>query len=253
MSRFSRTIAAATTLGVAGLTAACGSDTTSPAPELLSASAEALHLDSLYMAAAVYADTDQGYADRAGILAALEVPAAYGAAPSTFLVNVGGTTQSWTGYTFETRPGDSAYLTILYDDRNATDILLTDVYLNGGLSFPSAILLAADSLFVEEDSGTATTNRIAVLASSCSLQGGLQNTSLPMYFPTGTTCNPATFSTSANFYFAPRAGVNPGFAHISFANTHDAGERFVEYNVQPDPTPLRALIDRIRARQGAGR
>ena len=250
MPRLTRTATAVATLALTTMVAACGSDSTSP--KAVTASVEALHLDSLYTAAAAAAVTDSSYDSRVFLLAYLEAAAAYGAAPTTFSVNVSGATQKWTGYTFEvvTDAADSTFFTVMYNGANATDILFGDAVYSGGTLFGSSIaLLANDTIPVDPTYSSTGMSNVSVSSATCSAVTGLSNHDIAADIGIGGsawTCNPATFRATVVAAFDVPSGVPAGLASVSFTNSHVAGVRFF-VTTGLSRIPVRDLLDRLRA------
>jgi hypothetical protein len=206
-------------VALAVLVAACGSSSsTGPTPP--SASAETLHLDSLW--------------------------AAYGAAPSFYAVDLNGTKQTWTGVALDAASdGDSEAITILWDDANADNIFISEIDYNGASADTNGGIIAADTIGVDLNTLSVTTARVSTgSGTTCTLQAGLQDTQLTNLFGGDTpACSSIVQSTTVSATSTPPAGAEAGLASVSYSNSKATGEYFLDAT-DPLHVPSRALAAR---------
>ena len=108
-------------------TAACGGDSTGPG----TTSNLASHFDTLYVDAKALSASDANYDFRTVALSDLELPAAFGASPTTIAVTTATGTESWKGFVFEEvltnngTPADSGRFLLAYRDADAHTLVVT--------------------------------------------------------------------------------------------------------------------------------
>jgi hypothetical protein len=228
--------ALATAIAILTATAACGGDSTGPGPTTTNL---AVHFDSLYVAAKALSATDTSYNFRTIALSDLELPAAFGATPTTIVMTTAAGTESWKGFVFEEvltnngTPADSGRLFLAYRDADAHTLIVTVLRANG--SFQGASLISNDTVIVQASSNTGSITQTAVGASCPAPPAGLTNPVITT--AAQATCLLATYSATLTFDFPATTGVDPALAHLSFPTTTFAGERFQD--------PFGASISRV--------
>jgi hypothetical protein len=212
--------------GLVVLATACGSSSTGPKGP--TASAAALHFDSLYVVAA-----NHNWTGRAELLTFLELAAASGATPSQVSVNVGGTTQTWSALSVSAvdtnssgQVSDSGMFTIAYSDyANVTNgvIAETDTSIGGSTSY--AIDVIGDTIAVGASTGTFS-------GSVTSTGGGCSNVSVTnpavASIRAQFACSLITARSSLTATFPATTGLDPSLQSISFANITSNGVRLFQ-------------------------
>jgi hypothetical protein len=224
-----------------GILAACGSDSTGPAPTPILA----VHFDTLYVAAKALSASDTSYDFRATALSDLELPSAFGAAPATVSVTTASGTESWKGFVFQEvmlnsgAPVDSGRFLLAYRDADAHTVIATVALANGTLV--STSLLANDTVVVPATSASGSITQTGTGASCATPPSALAN---PVIVTASqATCLLATYSASLSASFPATDGVDPALTQLSFPLTTFAGERF-----QDPPGPLTSRISGLWSR-----
>lgn len=214
----------AATIAVLATTAACGSSSTSPKVTPILAA----HFDTLYVAAKALSATDTNYNFRSIALSDLELPAAFGATPSSVAMTTASGTESWKGFVFEEvvttsgTPSDSGRIFLAYRDADAHTLVVAVLLANN--SFGGASLMSNDTVVVDASSSSGSITQTAVGASCPAPPTGLTNPVIAT--ANQATCLLATYSAALTFDFPSTAGVDPALTHLSFTTTTFAGERF---------------------------
>jgi hypothetical protein len=218
-------LALAAALVILATTAACGGDSTEPVvpPENV-----AVHFDSLYVAAKALSASDTSYDFRATALSDLELPAAFGAAPTTITMTTAAGTESWKGFVFQEVmlsngvPADSGRLLLAYRDADAHTLIVTVLLANG--SFAGTSLMANDTIVVRASSTSGSITQTGTGASCATPPAGLTNPVITT--ASQATCLLATYSAALTASFPQTGGVDPALTQLSFPLTTFAGERF---------------------------
>jgi hypothetical protein len=258
MATIARTTSITLSLAAAVLVAACGSsNSTGPTPP--TASAEALHIDSLWAASNALGDAN--YNARLSALTLAEYSLAYGGRPSFFSVSVSGAKQTWTGASiYIVSAGDTEAVQILWDDANADNIFIGGLIFDGGGADSLAEFVAADTIEFDANTGTVVVSATSEgTGGTCSLQSGLQNADLSNIFGSDQAqCASVVLSGAVDLASTVPTGAEAGLASFSYSNSNSSGEFF--YNVtdpariparSPAANKIRAILQQIRARQSA--
>jgi hypothetical protein len=217
--------------------AACGGDSTGPTPTTNLAA----HFDTLYVAAKGLSAGDTNYNFRATALSDLELPAAFGAEPTTVAVTTASGTESWKGFIFEEvmlnhgAPADSGRLLLAYRDADAHTLIVTVLLANG--TFAGTSLMANDTVVVPASSASGSITHTGTGAACATPISGLTNPVITT--AAQATCLVVTFSATFSASFPEAAGVDPALTQLSFPLTTFTGERFQD--------PSGALTSRVRS------
>jgi hypothetical protein len=224
--QFAPRLALAAAIAILTATAACGSDSTGPGGE--DTPILARHFDSLYVQAKAQSQSDTMFNFRAVALSDLELPAAFGAAPTTLTVTTASGTETWKGFAFEEvvtnngTPTDSGRLVLAYREADAHTLVVT-VFLKNGTT-TGAALVTNDTVVVHANSNAGSSTLASTGAACPAVPSGLANPVITT--AQQATCLSATFSAALTLGFPATAGVDPALTHISFPLTTFAGERF---------------------------
>jgi hypothetical protein len=208
------------------LTAACGSDSTGPKGP--TASAAALHFDTLEVQAAAH-----NWGGRSEFLTLLELAAASGQTPSPISVTVGGSAQTWYALTIsavDTDAGgqvsDSGMFTVAYSDyANVTNGVISEVDINGGTTFYTIIVLS-DSIFANASTATYS-GSITSTGGACGLVTGLQNAAVAAT-QARYTCTKIKAQSSLTATFPATPGLDASLQSVSFSNVSANGVRLFQ-------------------------
>jgi hypothetical protein len=217
--------ALAAALVILTTSAACGGDSTAP---VVPTPNVAVHFDSLYVAAKALSTSDTNYDFRATALSDLELPAAFGAAPTTVAIATASGTESWKGFVFQEvmlnqgAPADSGRLLLAYRDADAHTLIVTVLLANG--SFAGTSLMANDTIVVRASSTSGSITQTGTGASCATPPAGLTNPVITT--ASQATCLLATYSAALTASFPQTGGVDPALTQLSFPLTTFAGERF---------------------------
>ena len=204
--------------------AACGGDSTGVTPKTNLAA----HFDTLYVAAKGLSTADTSYNFRATALSDLELPAAFGAEPTTIAVATASGTESWQGFIFEEvmldngAPADSGRLLLAYRDADAHTLIVTVLLADG--SFVGTSLMANDTVVVPASSASGSMTQTGTGASCATPPTGLTNPVITT--ASRATCLAVTFSATFSATFPDTGGVDPALTQLSFPLTTFKGERF---------------------------
>ena len=196
---------------VIAIAAACGSDSTGPSQSPLSV---ARHFDSLFVVAANLSDSIAVYEGRAALLTLIEVPAAFGASPSTVNVTTASGHEHWKAFEFveHLSPTDSGFALLVYRDVDAHSVILIEF--NGDGSISDGGLITNDTLAADITGGGGSTT-LSSIGSTC----GTPAASLvnPQVAEIGfSSCTLATFVTSLSLTSQASAHIDPALASIAF-------------------------------------
>jgi hypothetical protein len=213
----------------------CGSST---APRSVGS---AVFFDSIYTA-----DVAKGTALDSAIAqfvaSELELPAAYGAQPTSLAVTTTGGNATWRGFAMEIvfSQGDSGYYLGAFDDDQVTQIVKVEQFPPSG-EFPESALsfvvqLGQSGAFLTSAASTSATASTSALGAPCALQGGLNEGPtlahlLMDFMGSSFTCTSATFTFSAAATFS--SSQMPPFGSWSIPSTTFKGPRFAA--VVPSP------------------
>jgi hypothetical protein len=217
--------ALAAALVILTTTAACGGDSTAP---VVPTPNVAVHFDSLYVAAKALSTSDTNYDFRATALSDLELPAAFGAAPTTVAIATASGTESWKGFVFQEvmlnqgAPADSGRLLLAYRDADAHTLIVTVLLANG--TFAGTSLMANDTVVVHASSTSGSITQTGTGASCATPPSGLTNPVITT--ASQATCLLATYDATLTASFPATDGVDPALTQLSFPLTTFAGERF---------------------------
>lgn len=214
-------------LAIITATAACGSDNTGPldgeTPPSLAA-----HFDSLYSQAKAQSTTDTMFALRSVALSDLELPAAFGATPTSITVTTASGTETWQGFVFEEvrtnggTPTDSGRFVLAYRDADAHTLIVTLFLANG--STAGASLVTNDTVVVHANANAGSVTLVSTGAACPAAPSGLVNPVIAT--ASQATCLSATFSATLTLGFPATAGVDAALTQISFPATTFSGVRF---------------------------
>ena len=215
--------------------AACGGDSTGPA----ATTNLAAHFDTLYVAAKGLSTGDTNYNFRATALSDLELPAAFGAEPTTIAVTTASGAESWKGFIFEEvmlnhgAPADSGWFLLAYRDDDAHTLFVTVLQANG--TFDGTSLMANDTVVVPASSASGSITHTGSGDSCTTPVRGLTNPVIAT--ASDATCLLLTFNAAFSASFPETAGVDPALTQLSFPLTSFIGERFQD--------PSGALTSRV--------
>jgi hypothetical protein len=208
-------------------TAACGSDSTGPldggTPSSLAA-----HFDSLYSQSKAQSTTDTMFAFRSVALSDLELPAAFGATPTSVTVTTASGTETWKGFVFEEvltdggTPTDSGRLVLAYRDADAHTLIVTAILANG--SSAGASLVTNDTVVVHANANAGSVTLVSTGDACPAAPSGLTNPVIAT--ANQATCLSATFSAALTLGFPATPGVDAALTQISFPATTFSGVRF---------------------------
>ena len=208
-------------------TAACASDSTGPldggTPPSLAA-----HFDSLYSQAKAQSATDAKFQFRSVALSDLELPAAFGATPTSVTVTTASGTETWQGFVFEEvltnggTPTDSGRLVLAYRDADAHTLIVTAFLADG--SSAGASLVTNDTVVVHANANAGSVTLVSPGAACPAAPSGLANPVIAT--ANQATCLSATFNAALTLGFPATAGVDAALTHISFPATTFSGVRF---------------------------
>jgi hypothetical protein len=222
------------------LTAACGSDSTGPsqAPSDL-----ARHFDSISVAAAAKADTFSAYSGRALLTSFIEIPAAYGATPSSVDVTTENGVEHWKAYEILSLPHsstDSQYVLLAYRDSDAHTILLA--YFDSTGSITDGAVVTNDTLSLDITDGGGSSSLTSASGACGTPSASLQN---QLVLSLGvSSCTLAKFRSSVGFTSTIPTGADPALATLQISMSTISGIRAVDAE---DPASIHTL-NRIRAR-----
>jgi hypothetical protein len=222
--QFATRSALAGALAILIATAACGGDSTGP----VTVKNLAVHFDSLYVAAKALSSSDTSYNFRATALSDLELPAAFGATPTTVAMTTATGTESWKGFVFEEvltdngTPSDSGRLLLAYRDADAHTLIVTVLLANGSFDHTSLMANDTDVVLASSSSGSITQTELG--ASCPTPPSGLTNPVITT--AAQATCLLATYSATLTATFPATSGVDAALTQLSFPLTTFAGERF---------------------------
>lgn len=211
--------------------AACGGDSTGP----VATKNLAVHFDSLYVAAKALSAADTNYNFRATALSDLELPAAFGATPTSIAVTTATGAESWKGFVFEEvlatsgTPTDSGRLLLAYRDGDAHTLVVTVLLANG--SFVGTSLMANDTVVVHATATTGSITQTGVGASCSTPPSGLTNPVIAT--AAQATCLLATYSATLSASFPATGSVDPALTQLSFPLTTFGGVRFQDPSGAP--------------------
>lgn len=219
-----RSLLAAAFITLTAIAGCGGGDSTGP----VATKNAAVHFDSLYVAAKALSAADTSYAFRATALSDLELPAAFGATPTSVAVTTASGAESWKGFVFQEVmtsngvPADSGRLLLAYRDADAHTLVVTVQLANG--TFVGTSLMANDTVVVHASSASGSITQTATGASCPTPPTGLTNPVITT--ASQATCLLATYSATLSASFPATDGVDPALTQLSFPLTTFAGERF---------------------------
>jgi hypothetical protein len=225
----------ATVLAILTSVAACGGDSTGPTPKTNLAA----RFDTLYVAAKGLSTGDMSYKFRATALSDLELPAAFGAEPTTIAITTASGAESWKGFIFEEvmlnhgAPADSGLFLLAYRDDDAHTVIETVLQANG--TFAGTSLITNDTVVVAASSASGSITHAGSGDSCATPIAGLENPVIAT--ASGATCLLLTFSAAFSATFPETAGVDPALTQLSLPLTTFTGERF-----QDPPGPLTSRV-----------
>jgi hypothetical protein len=249
-------------VSLVALVAACssgsGSGTTGPTPP--TASAETMHLDSLWAASSAAEEDNSAYDEHTQILGLAEYATAYGAAPSFYAMSLDGTKQTWTGVALEVADnGDSELVNILWDDASADNMIVAE-HVYQGAEIDTVLIVASDTIdFAATSASVAITRASTGSGTTCTLQSGLQNTGVANLFGGDTpACSSMVMSATVSATSTPPTGAESILSSIAYSNSQESGEYFLD-TTDPLHVPsrslaahrIRALLQAIHANHGA--
>ena len=205
---------------ILALSAGCGGDATGPG--VRTAAAVAAHFDSLYAAriAAV------GFDNRAVILAWAEIGPAYGVLPTEVTIQTATGSEQWRFSQFDfVEPGGSAdHIAVLYRDADAHTAVFFESSVSGDTIL--AALFIDDSLYAEQDGGSAATS-LLFHGGTCAVSPGLSNTQVTSLVNADNICTFAKFETNFSVAFPSAVLIDPALGSLS-GSAVVRGEQFVQ-------------------------
>jgi hypothetical protein len=225
--RFAPRLAFVAAFVIIAVTAACGSDSTGPG-DGGSQPILAKHFDSLYVRAKAQSTSDTMFNFRSVALSDLELPAAFGATPTSITITTASGTETWKGFVFEEvrtssgTPTDSGRLVLAYRDADAHTLIVTAFLANG--TSTGASLVTNDTVVVHASASSGSVTLVSTGAACPAPPAGLTNPVIAT--ANQATCLSATFSATLTLGFPATTGVDAALTQISFPATTFSGVRF---------------------------
>jgi hypothetical protein len=210
----------------AGLVSGCGGSTT-PIP--VTPRQIALHFDSLYEKA----ENDALDRGRAYMVQNIEIPAAYGIAPTHVRTATDDGPAFWPGYVWQVTDTnsvgavlDSTFYLVAYSDYDVANAVFAEItYAFDGDHPAVGVLLVNDSLVFNSGDATMSASLLALGADTCGLITGLSNSVVDLY--AGLPCRLGTLAVQASLSFPGDTTANPTFQHVSLPMQQLSGARLV--------------------------
>jgi hypothetical protein len=241
--RLSPRISLAMSFAAVALTAAC-SDSSGPSTAD-QATAVAARFDSIYFDAVARSDSgSNAFETRTLVASLLEIPAAFGAVPSTITVTTATGTEHWKGYellelTPPSETADSAFVLLAFRESDAHSVLVAFFDSTGAID--NAGIITDDTVSAQPTGGTAATSLVSVGNECRTPPSTLLNPQFQS--PLASSCSLASFRTSLSITFTSASPINAALASLTFAPSAVAGIRIVD----PDDSPARRVRSLLRA------
>jgi hypothetical protein len=242
--RFTARSGLALSFAAAALTAAC-SDSSAPS-SANQASVVAARFDSIYLDANTRSDSGRNAFETRALLASLiEIPAAFGAVPSSITVTTATGTEHWQGYEFlELTPPadttDSAFVLLAFRESNAHSVLIA--FFDSTGTIVNAGLITEDTISAMPGSGGGSSTLVSVGSDCTAPPTSLLNPQFDS--PLASSCSLASFRTSTTLTFPSVSTIDPALASLTISSASVNGVRIVD---PPDNATTRRVRSLLRA------
>ena len=206
--------------------AACSDSTGPSAP---TAAQVAAHFDSIAIQAQAQSETNEAYSGRGFLASLIELPAAFGATPSTLKVTTANGTENWQAYELLDVPpsgssSDSTFFLLAYRDADAHTAML--ITFNGSGAGEAGGIITGDTISVNPSDASASTTLNSVTTACSTVSTSLLNPMLASV--TFDTCNLAQFTTTLHLTLPATTGMDAALTSVSFTTASVKGARLVD-------------------------